>query len=262
MRGVSVVVRASGSLRHCGRQNMRQVSSYVLVVSFALLVGVGHASEHADHAIAQNAKLAKYVAAREAEFDQIPPARKKALLQLTKYVQQRLATGGPIKLLFVCTHNSRNSHLSQIWTATAAMHYGLDRVVAYSGGMVATAFNPRAAAALKRAGFEVAKKTDGPNPLYEVRASAGAKPWQCYSKVYSDSANPTSSFAAVMTCDEAAEHCPNVPGADTRVAIPFAELSEADNTPQEVSKYDEICRQIARELLFAFSRVKQTAAGH
>jgi len=241
---------------------MRQVSLYALVVSVALLVGVGHASEHADHAIAQNAKLARYVAAREAEFDQIPSARKRALLQLTKYMQTRLATGGPIKLLFVCTHNSRNSHLSQIWAATAAMYYGLDRVVAYSGGMVATAFNPRAAAALERAGFEVGKKTEGPNPLYEVRVGTGAKPWQCYSKLYGDSANPTSGFAAVMTCDEAAEHCPNVPGADTRVAIPFAELSAADDTPQEVSKYDEICRQIARELLFAFSRVKQAGAGH
>jgi hypothetical protein len=37
---------------------------------------------------------------------------------------------------------------------------------------------------------------------------------------------------------------------------PFDDPNEFDGTPQERSKYDERCQQIARELLFVFSEVR------
>jgi hypothetical protein len=66
-----------------------------------------------------------------------------------------------------------------------------------------------------------------------------------------------------MTCSAADKACPIVFGADARIAIPFDDPKAFDGTDQEAAKYDERCRQIAREMLYVFSRVdvSSTAKG-
>ena len=59
-----------------------------------------------------------------------------------------------------------------------------------------------------------------------------------------------------MTCPEADKSCPVVSGAALRVAIHFEDPKVADGTPQEASKYDERCAQIAREMFYLFSQVR------
>lgn len=199
--------------------------------------------------------LQSYVARRTAEFDQIPSERKEQLGTLAAYVSERVAAGKPVRLTFICTHNSRRSHLSQIWAATAAAHYGVPRVETFSGGTEATAFNPRAVAAVQRAGFRVEKADDGTNPRYGVKFATSVEPMICFSKVYSMAPNPQQEFCAVMTCSQADENCPLVNGCDLRMAIPYVDPKVADGTPEEADRYDERCRQIAREMLYLFSRV-------
>jgi arsenate reductase len=58
-----------------------------------------------------------------------------------------------------------------------------------------------------------------------------------------------------MTCTHADENCPFIPGA-TRISLPYEDPKAFDGTPEEEAIYAERCRQIARELLFAFSQVK------
>jgi DNA gyrase inhibitor GyrI len=58
-----------------------------------------------------------------------------------------------------------------------------------------------------------------------------------------------------MTCSDADEACPFVPGTSLRVAIPYEDPKKADGTPDEELRYDERCRQIAREMLYMLSRV-------
>jgi hypothetical protein len=60
-------------------------------------------------------------------------------------------------------------------------------------------------------------------------------------------------FCAVMTCSSADESCPSVKGAVERIAIPYEDPKVADNTVEEMSKYDERAAQICREILYAFS---------
>jgi protein-tyrosine-phosphatase len=210
-------------------------------------------------AVPLHATLEEYVAARTAEFEQIPPERRQQLAEISDFVRTRVAAGQPALLTFICTHNSRRSHIAQIWAHVAAAHYGIGHVQTFSGGTEATAFNARAVEALKRAGFAIssADSLAKSNPHYQVSYASAAAPLRCFSKVYTDESNPQRDFCAVMTCSQADQACPLVPGAALRVALPYDDPKAFDGTPQEAHQYDERCRQIAREMLFAFSMLKR-----
>ena len=200
-------------------------------------------------------ELSPYVEARVAEFASIPEDRRQQLDKIAEYVQGQLQKGQPVRVLFVCTHNSRRSHLAQVWAKTAAAYYGLAGIDTFSGGTEATAFNQRTVDALKRAGFDIAAPATGENPHYLVRYHSQAPAMECFSKVYNQDPNPKEQFCVVMTCDQADKACPFVAGATLRVAIPYEDPKAFDGTPLEASKYDERCQQIAREMLFIFAKV-------
>jgi len=190
------------------------------------------------------------------EFSLIPEDRRAIIKQLTEFVNQKSKSGEKILLNFICTHNSRRSHISQIWAQTAAHVYGIQSVETFSGGTEATAFNPRAVAAMKRAGFEITTKKDGQNPVYEVRYASTGVPLTVFSKTYDDPFNPNKDFAAIMTCSHADQNCPLVIGASARVALTYNDPKDFDGTSQEAEKYSERVFEIGREILYAFSQVK------
>lgn len=187
------------------------------------------------------------------EEDLITADRKAGLAQLADFIRVRIDTGTPAKVVFICTHNSRRSHLGQIWCRTAAHVNGVSGIETYSGGTEATAFNPRAVAALERAGFRITPEDEGPNPRYAVRFSDDDEPMICFSKVYHQPPNPKDGFCAVMTCAEADEACPIVFGAADRIALRYEDPKEYDGTAVEAQRYDERSRRIAREMFFAYS---------
>jgi arsenate reductase len=182
--------------------------------------------------------------------------RKEALDDLADYIVEKKHAGKPVYFTFICTHNSRRSHLSQIWAQTFAAYYGLTDIHCFSGGTEATAFNHRAVAALKRAGFQI-DNPGGNNPNYSVRFSKDAPPLICFSKTFADAPNPQKDFCAVMTCSDADKNCPFVPGADFRVPVPYVDPKEADDTPAEIARYDERTRQIAAEMRYVMRTAKQ-----
>lgn len=190
------------------------------------------------------------------EFDQIPQGRKETLKQLTQFIATRVKAGQEVYLNFICTHNSRRSHISQIWAQAAAHHYNVSGVVCFSGGTEATAFNPRAVRAMQDAGFSISKFAGGENPAYEVKFAENAPALRAFSKKYDDPFNHNKDFAAVMTCSHADEHCPLIPGATARIALTYDDPKNFDDTPQEAAKYKERVHQIGREILYAFSQVK------
>jgi protein-tyrosine phosphatase/arsenate reductase len=199
-------------------------------------------------------ELEDYIAGALGEVNRIPAERRIKLGELASFISERADAGKPVRLTFICTHNSRRSHLSQIWAQTAAHYFSIPGIETFSGGTEATAFNPRAVAAIERAGFAVATG-EGSNPVVEVRWAVDGPTMECFSKVYDQDPNPKQDFAALMTCSAADAACPIVFGADARIAIPFDDPKAFDGTDQETSKYDERCRQIAREMLWVFSEV-------
>jgi arsenate reductase len=188
-------------------------------------------------------------------FDHIPQKRKELLQEVADYISSELRENDSVKLNFICTHNSRRSHLAQIWTQTAAAHYGINGVQTFSGGTEATAFNPRAVAAVERAGFHV-KNPGGDNPKVEVKYAEDSEPMICFSKTFDDEFNPDTHFAAIMTCSDADENCPFVPGTSFRKAVTFRDPKESDGTDQEKETYDERCLQIGREMFYMMSMVQ------
>lgn len=75
----------------------------------------------------------------------------------------------PTELTFICTHNSRRSHMGQIWAQAAAWHFGLNDVRTFSGVTEATAFNPRAVRALRELGVAIDVSQEADNPVYTVQ---------------------------------------------------------------------------------------------
>ncbi|MEX0994754.1 MAG: protein-tyrosine-phosphatase [Balneolaceae bacterium] len=200
-------------------------------------------------------KLETYIEELKQGFDNIPSSRKEKLREVARFIATELGNSETAKLNFICTHNSRRSHLAQIWTTTAADYYDIDKLEAYSGGTEATAFNPRAVAAIERAGFEV-KHPEGENPKYEVRFGSESRPMICFSKTFDAPSNPSEDFAAIMTCSEADANCPFVPGAKFRASVTYRDPKESDGTDRETQIYDERCRQIAAEMFYMMSQVK------
>ncbi len=190
------------------------------------------------------------------QFDLISAERKNLLGKISNYIQQKKAANLPIQLMYVCTHNSRRSHFGQIWAAVAAEYYGIKNVVTFSGGTEATAFNVNAIKALKEIGFEIQAKDESFNPIFEVKYSDDSNPTICFSKKYDDTFNPTSNFAAIMTCGDAEENCPFIPGVELRIGTTYDDPKEFDGTDLQDSKYKERALQIALETLYVFSLIK------
>ncbi len=190
------------------------------------------------------------------EFNEISAERKEILKGLTTFIQQKKDAGQPVYLNFICTHNSRRSHISQLWAQAAAYFYKVNNVHCYSGGTEATAFNPRAVKAMKDVGFQIVVSKEGSNPVYEVKYAKDATAVTVFSKKYDDPFNHNKDFAAILTCSHADENCPLVIGATVRLPIRYNDPKEFDDTPQESAKYAERVQEIGREILYAFSQLK------
>jgi len=203
-----------------------------------------------------NSALDKFINSLESEFQKIAHERLLVLDQLGDYILEKINEGKAVELVFICTHNSRRSHFGHVWAATAACYYGLDYINTYSGGTGSTAFNPRAVEALKRTGFEISilKENDG-NPEYSLSGGDAFVIQPMFSKKYYDPPNPAGDFAAIIVCSDAEKACPVVPGASARFSITYDDPKAFDGTEQESAKYDERCRQMAREIFYAMNYV-------
>ena len=182
--------------------------------------------------------------------------RKVVLKPLADYIQNKINANEKIRLNFICTHNSRRSHLSQIWAQTMAFQFGIKNVFCYSGGTEATAMFPKVAETLSNQGFQIEKVSQEQNPVYAIKFDQNQHPVICFSKTYFDDFNPKNNFAAIMTCSNADEGCPMVFGAEARFPIKYDDPKAFDETEQMNEKYTERSLQIASEMYFVFSQIK------
>jgi hypothetical protein len=82
-----------------------------------------------------------------------------------------------------------------------------------------------------------------------------------YSKVFEEVVGETKSeadgFVAIMTCSDADEACPFVPGAALRVSLPYDDPKASDGSAEEAATYDTRSREIAGEMAYLFHRVAE-----
>ena len=199
--------------------------------------------------------IKKYCDSLIKKFSTIPNERKEILNKITQYIESKQKENKPTSLVYICTHNSRRSHFGQVWAQVAANYYNIDDVNSYSGGTESTAFHTNAIDALKRIGFDIKPINNEKNSTYHLHFDESKKPIVCFSKVYDHETNPKQEFAAIMTCSDAEENCPFIPGTELKIGTTYNDPKEFDNTPLQDAKYDERCRQIALETFYVFSKL-------
>tara|TARA_R110002050_G_scaffold74772_4_gene160136 strand:- start:36602 stop:37234 length:633 start_codon:yes stop_codon:yes gene_type:complete len=185
----------------------------------------------------------------------ISEERKAVLQPLTDFIQTKVSKNQEIRINFICTHNSRRSHLSQVWAQTMANYFNIKNVFCYSGGTEATALFPMVAETLQNSGFQINTISKNENPVYSIKYSNNEHPIIGFSKKLDDEFNPKSEFAAIMTCSQADGGCPFIAGAEKRIPITFEDPKIFDSTPQQAEKYNERSMQIATELFHVFSQI-------
>ena len=164
-------------------------------------------------------------------FQNISEERKNILRPLIDFVQQKVNNSQEISINFICTHNSRRSHLSQVWAQVAAAYYTIPNVHCYSGGTEETALFPKVAETLTHQGLSIFK--------------------------IADTDNPVSAFVAIMTCSQADGGCPFIAGAEKRIPITFEDPKISDNTQEQSKVYADRSLQIATEMFYVFSKINR-----
>lgn len=149
-------------------------------------------------------------------------------------------TKGPIQLLFVCTHNSRRSQLSE---ALASHRWqGDPRITMRSCGTEQTACHPSTAQALEDLGWEV---QDLGNGRFQVQRDLTTH--NLWSKTF-DEVPRDLPIVAMMTCAEADKACPAIVGAVARIPWRYPDPKIADGTPESRATYRAVAEAIARDL--------------
>jgi arsenate reductase (thioredoxin) len=189
------------------------------------------------------------------EIPELSEEHREAVAILSNYVTHKLDTGVPPAIQFICTHNSRRSQMAQAWSAAIADYFGL-AVRSYSGGTEATQIAPLTLEALYECGFDVAEE-DGDNAKTKVAWRPNSAGATLFSKRFDYSGNVSKKFLAVMTCSDADENCPVVPGAEERIPLTFEDPGKFDNTEEALDEYISTCLNIGYVLFLAYARAKE-----
>lgn len=190
-------------------------------------------------------------------FDTISAERKQTMQPIIDFIQEKVNKKEVVALNYICTHNSRRSQFSQIWSHVASNFYEIPNVISYSGGVEITAFNERAVRTIRELGVEIEEKENGTNPLYTLNFGIEKIPdLTTFSKLYDDESTKEA-FGAIMTCDHADQNCPFIPSALVRLPLRFEDPKKFDDTDLEKEKYSERSKQIATELFYIFSQIEK-----
>ncbi len=192
------------------------------------------------------------------EENRIPAPRLSILDSLVHAIRIEQKTREAVRLNFICTHNSRRSQMAQIWAHTAAVAFQIPHVKAFSGGTEATAFHPNAVRAMRTLGFRISpsdQKPDHINPHYEISVGTGLPALICFSKRFEQALPADMPFIAVMTCSDADQNCPLVPGAKSRIPLTYEDPKVFDGTGKEQQEYLNTAVNIGREITRVFRRL-------
>ena len=179
------------------------------------------------------------------------------LQPLIDFVQQKINNIQEVRLNFICIHNSRRSHLSQVWSQVASAYYHIPYVHCYSGGTEQTALFPKVAETLATQGFSVFRISESDNPVYAIKYSENTLPIIGFSKNYDSPFKPISGFTAIMTCTQAEIGCPFIAGAEKIIPITFKAPKSSDGTAEQSKVYAGRSLQIATEMFYVFSKINR-----
>jgi ArsR family transcriptional regulator, arsenate/arsenite/antimonite-responsive transcriptional repressor / arsenate reductase (thioredoxin) len=130
----------------------------------------------------------------------------------------------PLRILFLCTHNSARSQMAE----GLARHLGNGRVEAFSAGTEATFIKPEAIEAMRQRGIDISGQES------ELLTT------------YLDE-----DFDYVITvCDAARESCPFFPGGKRQIHWSFADPSDVEDPTQRQAAFNRTARELGNRIQF------------
>lgn len=203
-----------------------------------------------------NATIGEYIKTAIENENTISEERKAKLTEIAQYISGKIAKKETVNLNFICTHNSRRSHLAQVWAFTMCQYFNIKNFYSYSGGLEITKVYPTVIKTFEEIGFEITGNTDVNNPIYKLKSGDKTEQLNLFSKEYNDLTNPHSGFIAIMVCTDADGNCPYISECEKRFLLPYQDPKIADNTPDEEKIYHERSLQIATEMAYLFKLIK------
>lgn len=182
------------------------------------------------------------------DFSKISRARKALLLLIANNLNSEFFNSERLRLLFICTHNSRRSQLAEIIADLLSSHYDLP-IDAYSGGTEATEIYFRVIEALETFGIELLPIENEVSTHY-VLADKPSKKY--FSKCYDVKDNPQKDFFAFMVCDDAYEACPVVNGSKYKFPLKYKDPKAYDDSDEVKEAYTNKVIEIGTEINFIF----------
>ena len=190
---------------------------------------------------------------RRFALEDIPALRRSHLGVVAGMLRAELRRRPALEVMFICTHNSRRSQMSQAWTTAIAHALGLQLTVS-SGGTGPTGVHRSVSRALREHGFEV-DETSPESCRWLVEFAPGAPPIELWSKRWDAAGNPRQNFVTIANCAAAEESCPTIPGALGRLAMLYEDPKVSDGTERELETYLSVCRQIGMEISWVLGEV-------
>ena len=141
----------------------------------------------------------------------------------------------PVRVLFLCTHNSSRSQMAEGFLRALAA----ERCEVASAGTEKTSVHPLAIRAMAERDIDISRHT---------------------SKLYAEL--PAARWDYLITvCDDANERCPFVPGAVTRLHWPFEDPSQATGGEEaRLAVFRRVRDQIEARIALWVSRLQVTTA--
>lgn len=203
-------------------------------------------------AMRMNPGLQRIVAELTREFDQISSLRRAELIRAAQLFQETKVAGRTLNLLFLSKDDGVLGPLAQVWSWLALNYYCISDFSCQCAGLSAAGLHPETIKTMERAHFSATCLTLGSNPVYRVGVGEKAPTIACYSKRLDDP-RLRDQFAVVISLEADVEPLPipSSPNA-SRLLLPFEDPRQGGGEQVVEKAFDEVSKQIARELFFLF----------
>lgn len=197
--------------------------------------------------------IQKYCERRLAELDWIDETRKQELAKLTAYI--RYKESDPIHLVFIDNDNARGSLFAQVWAKVAARYFGLEHVETYSAGNNATEIAGNFVYTLLSLQFDLFVEGDEVNSRHFFVFDNRKNACICFAKPIDHYSIPLENFGTIDTNPTRMNII--LAGSELQVHFPYTDPQTSDGTSEAQQNYRQFSNEIAREMLYLFSRLKK-----
>jgi arsenate reductase (thioredoxin) len=183
--------------------------------------------------------------------------RKEVLLRIAEGITTNFLKKGTLNISFISKNNARTSQICQVWAFLASKNFQLP-ISTFSGGIEVTTFYRNTIRVLQKSGFHFQLDNfSHQNPKYSVSFNNEKTTFLVFSKHYDDVINKEP-FIAIMTCKKSMNQFITSSSFINEYHLPYFDLKTIDGSVNQEEKYEAINQQIACEMYFLFSTIKNS----